>query len=303
MIIDSHAHYSHRLFDQTFRSLSYNNGDYSVEESNRENLISKLRDAGVAASIEPAIGIESNEKVNQLFNLYPDFVFPAFGCHPTRTFLAKWKDRKLIDMYATYASNECVAVGETGLDYHYDRKNQHRLCQKRWFRYQIRLAHKLKKPLILHIRDADDDAIKILKKYRGILNGGVVHCFCGNHEIAKAYVNLGFHIGIGGALLTDRNEKTLSEVIRQIPLERIVLETDAPYVLPDIDFLRIEKKKNRIRNTSFTIYSVLAKIAEIKELPVSTAEKTIFDNTVRLFSLRSVSWRFEKYCEDLGLQL
>ena len=286
MIIESHAHYSHYKFNQTFRCLSYEKGKFSIDESTREKILANLKDNGVKASVEPAIGIESNEKVNQLALLYPDFIFPAYGCHPTRTFLAKWKDRKIIDKYATCPSYKCVAIGETGLDYHYPRKEQHRACQKRWFRYQLKLAYKLKKPLILHIRKASDDALKILSKYQKLLIGGVVHCFSDNYEVAQSYINLGLYIGIGAALLSDESSEMLSDVVKHIPLEKIIVETDAPYVLPDIDILKSKKKKRNIRNTSTIIYSVIEQIAKIKGISVSQTEEIVYNNTVELFSLK-----------------
>lgn len=168
MIIDSHAHYSHYRFDQTIPCLFYKNENYYIESSNRMKLIADLKSNGIIASLEPAIGIESNKKIYQLALSYPDFVFTSYGCHPTRTWLAKWKDRKTILEYAVRDTDKCVAIGETGLDYHYERNNQHRLCQKRWFYYQIKLAHRLKKPLILHIRKASADALKILSGIESI---------------------------------------------------------------------------------------------------------------------------------------
>lgn len=301
MIIESHAHYSHYKFNQTFRYLSYKNGNFSLEEGNRYDLIENLKENGVVASVEPAIGIESNEKLHQLSNFYPDFIFPSYGCHPTRAYLAKWRDRKIIEGYALLSSGKCVAIGETGLDYHYERKNQHRLCQKRWFRYQIKLAYKLNKPLILHIRKASSDALKMLKKYRKYLTGGVVHCFCDDYKVAQAYIDLGLHIGIGGALLQNENSEMLSEVVRGIPLERIVVETDAPYVLPDIADLEMGKKKNRIRNTSMILSCIIERIAEIKGLSVPIIENTVLNNTIKLFSLRSASAFIDRYSEEVDM--
>lgn len=285
MIIESHAHYSHHKFDQTFRYLSYKNGNFYIEEGNRSDIIENLKKTGVAASVEPAIGIESNERVYQISGLYPDFIFPAYGCHPTRVHLAKWKDRKIIETYSLLSSDKCVAIGETGLDYHFERKDQHRFRQKRWFRYQIKLAFKLNKPLILHIRQASDDALKILRKYQKYLVGGVAHCFCDDITVARAYVELGLHVGIGAALLTDECGERLAEVIKYIPLDRVIVETDAPYVMPDIDLFTSNKQKYKVRNTSTTIFAVIERIAQIKNMSVSEVEEVLFDNAVRLLSI------------------
>lgn len=282
MIIESHAHYSHPKFDQSFRCLFYKDNVFSIEDSNREAIMDRLVKRGFSAFIEPAIGIDSNEKVYALSEKYKGLVFPAYGCHPTRTFKAKLKDRKVITYYA---SKGCVAIGETGLDYHYARKDQHRLRQKIWFRYQIKLAYKLNKPLILHIRSASDDALKILRKNRKYIVGGVAHCFCDDYTVAQAYTELGLYIGIGGALLTEDCKDRLTEVIKRIPLEFIVAETDAPYLNPDIDLFGSKKQKNKVRNTSETIIAVIERIAQIKNMSVSEVEKVLFDNTVRLFHL------------------
>ena len=292
MIIESHAHYSHHKFDQTFRYLSYKNGHFSVEEGNKWDLIENFKERGIAASVEPAIGIESNEKIHQLSEIYPNFIFPAYGCHPTRVYSAKWKDRMIIEGYALLSSDKCVAIGETGLDYHYERRDQHRLCQKRWFRYQIKLAYKLNKPLILHIRQASDDALKILRKHQKYLIGGVAHCFCDDITVARAYVDLGLHVGIGAALLTDECGERLTEVIKSIPLDKVVVETDAPYVMPDIDIFSSNKQKYKVRNTSTTIFAVIKRIAEIKKMNVAEVEEVLFDNAVRLFSLQK-EWLFK----------
>lgn len=286
MIIESHAHYSHHKFDQTFRFLSYKNGQFSIEEGNKWDLIEGFKEKGVAASIEPAIGIESNDKIHHLSSIYPNYIFPAYGCHPTRTHLAKWKDRKIIECYARLSSDKCVAIGETGLDYHYNRKDQHRLCQKRWFNYQIMLAYKLNKPLILHIRQASVDALKILRKHQKYLIGGVAHCFCEDVTVARAYIDLGLHVGIGAALLTDECGERLTEVIKNIPLDAVIVETDAPFVVPDTDLFASKKQKYKVRNTSTTIFAVIEKIAQIKNMSVSEVEEVLFDNAVRLFSLQ-----------------
>lgn len=286
MIIDSHAHYSHNRFDQTFRCLVNRNGVFSIEEATREAVLDNLKDSGFAASVEPAIGIDSNKKVFDLAKRYKGFILPAYGCHPTRTCLMKFKDRRII---SEYASTGCVAIGETGLDYHHARRDQHRMIQKRWFRYQIRLAYVLGKPLILHIRSAAKDALTILRKKRKYLIGGVAHCFCDDLTIAQAYIELGLHIGIGAALLTDECGDRLTEVIENIPLDRIVVETDAPFMMPDLDIYPSKKQKYKIRNTSTTINAVIERIAQIKKLSTAEVERSVYDNTVKLFRLEGQS--------------
>lgn len=160
------------------------------------------------------------------------------------------------------------------------------MCQKRWFNYQIMLAYKLNKPLILHIRQASVDALKILRKHQKYLIGGVAHCFCEDVTVARAYIDLGLHVGIGAALLTDECGERLTEVIKNIPLDAVIVETDAPFVVPDTDLFASKKQKYKVRNTSTTIFAVIEKIAQIKNMSVSEVEEVLFDNAVRLFSLQ-----------------
>ena len=185
-------------------------------------------------------------------------------------------------------SRGCVAVGETGLDYYHTKKFTQKLRQKLWFRRQIKLAYRLNKPLILHIRDACEDGLKILYKNKEYIRGGVVHCFNYDVRAAKEFIRLGLYLGIGGELLREESRERLTEVVQKIPIEYLVAETDAPYVLPDLDIYGSDKKRKNARNTTTTIFAVIEKIAEIKKMSVSDAEKALYNNTVRLFSLESL---------------
>ena len=157
--------------------------------------------------------------------------------------------------------------------------------------YQIKLAHKRNLPLILHIRSADDEALKILKKYRKKLHGGVAHCFSGNSATAQAYIELGFALGIGGMLLTagERGE-TLRKTVREVPLSSLLVETDAPYVLPDIGPLICSRsQRKKLLNSSLILPEVVREIARIKELSADATEQVIYQNTVRVFGLTTQS--------------
>lgn len=124
-------------------------------------------------------------------------------------------------------------MGEIGLDYHYKREEQHRLKQHLWFLYQLDLAWKLKKPVILHVRDAHADALRILRLHPARKLSGVIHCFYGSREIAEQYLKLGYHIGIGGSILQlEEWAKDLWEAVLHVPLDRILIETDAPFIVP-----------------------------------------------------------------------
>ena len=282
-MFDSHAHYSHFKFEQSFRFLSYTGGAYHIVEGDRNEIFDEMKSSGIEGFIEPAIGIDSNYKILDLYRDNKGFMYPAVGVHPTRTFLAEWKRRGELDTLA--CEEGVVAIGETGLDYHYPRLQQHRRCQKRWFRYQIDLAFRNGLPLTLHIRKAYPAAVKILNKNRNKIVGGVVHCFCGTPKEAEQYLNLGLYFGIGGALLhNDDNSRGLKEAVKTIPLERILLETDSPYVLPDTSDDGV-KTSRKTRNTSTVILAVAEEIAKIKGIDVSAVLEETDKNTKEVFGI------------------
>lgn len=155
-----------------------------------------------------------------------------------------------------------------------------------WFIYQLNLAWKLKLPVILHIRDAHEDALRILKWHPARKLGGVIHCFYGSKEIAEQYLKLGYHIGIGGSVLQlEERAKDLWEAIPHIPLDRILMETDAPFILPYCKDVVQPKLLRRARNTSLILPAVIKKIAELKGIPTDEVEKATTDNVIRLFKL------------------
>lgn len=285
MIIDSHAHYTRAKFDNGFRYLAYEAGEHAVKEGNRKDILAELTESGVNALIEPGVELESNEKLLDFCREHKCF-YPAVGVHPTRTCSLKRRDREKLIKYA--GDESIVAIGETGLDFHQERREQHRLRQLEWFLFQINIADSRNLPLILHIRKAHRAAITVLRLNKKKLHGGVAHCFCGTAKEARDFFDLGLHIGIGGALL-QKNENTaaLEEAVRTAPLERILVETDAPYVLPLFSDESLSKKSMRkIRNTSLILPEVIKRIAELKGLDVKTVEDVVYANTVKLFGLK-----------------
>lgn len=284
MMIDSHAHYNHNAFQNTFRYLTRNADGYAISEGNREQLLRELLNENIACSIEPGIHLQSCEGILRIAAEYPGRIFPAMGVHPTRSILEKWSDRKKLEQYAQTPG--VIAIGETGLDYHYKRKEQHRLKQHAWFLYQLNLAQKLRLPVILHIRDAHKDALRILKRHPARDLGGVVHCFYGNKALAQQYIDLGYHIGIGGSLLQQAERaKDLQEAVAHIPLGKIVIETDAPFILPYCKDALPSKQLRKTRNTSLILPAVIEKIAELKGISAQQVERATAQNAIRLFSL------------------
>ena len=284
MIIDSHAHYNNNAYKKPFRYLSYDKEGYALKEGNREQLFQELLEANIPYSIEPGVSLQSCEEVLQLCSEYPGRIFPAIGVHPTRSIFEKWSDRNKLVEYANTLG--VIAIGEIGLDYHYKREEQHRLIQHIWFLYQLKLAWKMKLPVILHIRDAHEDALRILRWHPARKLGGVIHCFYGSTEIAEQYLKLGYHIGIGGSLLqVEERAKDLWEAIPHIPLDKILLETDAPFILPYCKDVITPKLLRRARNTSLILPVVIKKIAELKGISADEVEQATIENTIRLFNL------------------
>ena len=296
-MIDTHIHLSHFTFEQTFPYLSLEKDGYSIQSGTREEIIGRFQEAGIRACIDPAIEISSNPRLLALSEQSPSFIFPAVGVHPTRTLRYKTTDprgkmmearlrfqqRRELEAFADHP--QVVAIGETGLDYHLPRRQQHRIRQYAWFIYQILLADRHKLPLVLHVRDAHKDAIRVLRLFRRRLHGGVVHCFCGTSEIAEQYFALRFCIGIGGALLQSERDGALREAVEKSPMDRILAETDAPYVLPDFDCGLARRQRRKIRNTSTILPKVIETIAQLKAADVKETEDAIFANTVRVFAL------------------
>ena len=292
MIIDSHAHYNNNAYKKPFRYLSYDKDGYVLMEGDWEQLFQELLEANIPYSIEPGVSLQSCEEVLQLCAEYPGRIFPAIGIHPTRSIYEKWSERHKLDAYANMPG--VIAIGEIGLDYHYKREEQHRLKQHIWFVYQLNLAWKIKLPVILHVRDAHEDALRILRWHPARKLGGVIHCFYGPKEIAEQYLKLGYHIGIGGSVLQlEERAKNLWEAIPQIPLDRIMVETDAPFVLPYCKDVIQPKLLRRARNTSLILPAVINKIAELKGISAEEVEQATTENTIRLFKLpvsKEVSW-------------
>ena len=284
MIIDSHAHYNNSAYKQQFRYLAYAEDGYHILEGELDQLFGQLLSSNVCCSVEPAVNLQSCQQVLQLCAQYPDRLFPAMGVHPTRSIFEKWSERKKLEQYVKMP--QVVAVGETGLDYHYARKDQHRLKQHIWFLYQLKLAKKLKKPVILHVRDAHAHALRILKMHPARKMGGVIHCFYGSWEIARQYLDLGYYVGIGGSILQpEERAKALWEAVAHIPLDRILVETDAPFILPYCKDVIRPKLLRRTRNTSLILPAVIEKIAQLKKISAAQVERTTAENTIRLFRL------------------
>ena len=210
--------------------------DEDAYAEDREEMIARQRESGVTAMIVPGVNAASIEGIFDVCHRHPGYCFPALGFHP-QDITRDWKDSWTIIERAIRAhEDEIVAIGEIGLDYHYE--PTYKAEQHEAFRVQLDLAQELDLPVMIHSRDATEDTLRILKEAQiqnskfKIQNSlrGVVHCFNGSKETAKQILDMGFYVGIGG-VLTFKNCK-LFETLEVVPLERVLLETDGPYLAP-----------------------------------------------------------------------
>ncbi len=285
MIIDSHTHYSHPMYTGEFPYVDDRDGQIALARGDREEMLDMLSRRGISLCIEPSIGLEGIEAQLALAAHHPGFRI-ALGVHPKRCGHLSADDRAILRAYVL-AHPETVAIGETGLDYHLPTEQLDKPCQQMWFSYQIDLAHERELPLILHVRMADGDALEILRKRRDRLHGGVAHCFGGDYRTAMEYIDLGFALGIGGRILHDDEiGRTLRDTVRNVPLTTLLAETDAPFILPELDGVSASgNQKKKARNTSLILPTVIGEIARVRGEPYETVEQAIYENTVRVFRL------------------
>lgn len=205
MFIDTHCHIFSEYYDDI------------------DKVISECRDNNIDKIIVNGSNIKSNIEVMELANKY-DIVYAAIGFHPTE--LDDFKEEYFCFLEENINNSKVVAIGEIGLDYHYDNTDKEK--QIMVFRRQLDIANKYNKPIIVHSRDSIQDTYNILKQYK--LKGSI-HCFSGSVEMAREFIKLGYKLGIGG-IITYKNAKTIKEVVRDIDLSYILLETDSPYLTP-----------------------------------------------------------------------
>lgn len=248
--IDSHAHYDDEQFD----------GD-------RDELLNSLHENGVRNIVNIGCSLERSQFSVDLAEKYP-FVYAAVGIHPEDA--PDTPDGYLSKIEFWAANPKVAAIGEIGLDYHYEGFD--RELQMRFFEEQLDLAEKAGLPVVIHSRDATEDTMDILRR-RGKVKG-VMHCFSGSAETAKQVLELGMNISFTG-VLTFKNARKAVEAVKVIPLDRLMLETDCPYMAP-------EPYRGK-RCDSSMITQVINKIAEIKEVSPETVAETTMANTLRLF--------------------
>lgn len=233
MIFDTHAHYDDEAFQE-----------------DRDELLNSLSTHGIEAVVNVGASIQTTKNTLELMKKYP-FVYGAVGVHPSET--EELNDNLMDWLKHVSGEKKVVAIGEIGLDYYWKEPDPE--IQKHWFVRQLQLAREVKLPVIIHSRDAAQDTLDIMKAEKAGEIGGVIHCFSYGIEMAREYLNMGFYLGIGG-VVTFNNGRKLKEVVDYMPLDRIVLETDCPYLSP---------VPNRgKRNSSLNLLYVAEAISQIK---------------------------------------
>ncbi|MBE7011813.1 MAG: TatD family deoxyribonuclease [Ruminococcaceae bacterium] len=252
MLYDSHAHYDDSRFD-----------------ADRDEMIMKAHREGVAFINNIASSIESSKKSIALAEKF-DFVYATVGVHPSDVMGMTDNDIEILRDLAKH--KKVVAIGEIGLDYHYDDTSEEE--QRMWFPPQLELSRELSLPVVIHDRESRGDCIRILKEHN--IENGVVHCFSGSAETAKEILKMGLHISFTG-VLTFKNARKAIEALKVIPMDRLMIETDCPYMSP-------EPYRGK-RNYSGYVIKVAEKIAEIKGLSVEEVAMQTTKTAKKFFNI------------------
>lgn len=252
MFFDTHAHYDDDQFD-----------------ADREELLASMPSRGITMIVNPGCDLESSRKAVALADRFPH-IYAAVGFHPHE---AKSMDDDALNEIEKLAANDrVVAIGEIGLDYHYDfsPRDEQRIC----FRRQMQLAEKLNMPVIIHEREACADCLEILRDFRHVR--GVFHCYSGSWETAKEILSWGWNISFTGAV-TFKNARRAIEVVENMPLDRLMIETDSPYLAP----VPMRGKRNDSSNLTY----IAGKIAEIRGMKPEEIAALTMENGKKFFGI------------------
>ncbi|MCD7955406.1 MAG: TatD family hydrolase [Lachnospiraceae bacterium] len=254
MIFDTHAHYDDEAFDD-----------------DREELLSQMAAAGVGAIVNMGASLEGVEASQRLAARYP-FIYAAVGVHPDE--VGSLDEEKLHGFYELCRNRKTVAIGEIGLDYYWDRESHE--IQKQWFRRQLQMAKDVGLPVNIHSRDAAQDTFDVMKEEHAGTTGGIIHCFSASAQMAREYVKLGYYIGVGG-VVTFKNARVMKEVVAEVPVDHIVIETDCPYLAP--------APHRGKRNSSLYLPLVIEAIAGIKGMTTQEVEESTWENARRVYRI------------------
>lgn len=256
---DSHSHYNDEKFDL-----------------DREEIIIKTRDEGVSKFVCAGYDVSSSKFSFKLASSYP-FIYSICGISPNDVPKSKEEIESLVNEIESIIKNDTskrvVAVGEIGLDYYWNKDNKE--IQKIVFKKQIELANKYSMPIVIHTREAVQDTIQILKE-NNVIKKGIFHCCPLNRELVKEALKLDFYISFAGPI-TFKNSKNAEEIVNMVPLNRMLIETDSPYLAPE--------PKRGTRNNSLNVKLVAQKIAEFKQIELEQVAKATYENAMRIFEI------------------
>ncbi|MBQ3030318.1 MAG: TatD family hydrolase [Agathobacter sp.] len=255
MIFETHAHYDDDRFNE-----------------DRDELLKRLPEEGVGVVINSGASVESTRDTIRLAKEYPH-VYAAVGVHPSE--IEELDEDFFAWMKEQADWEKTVAIGEIGLDYYWDKEPEVQERQRYWFGRQIEMAKETNLPIIVHSRDAAADTMQVMKEHHAEEIAGVIHCYSYSKEMALEFIKMGYYIGVGG-VVTFKNAKKLKETVEAIPLEKILLETDCPYMAP-------EPYRGK-RNSSLYLPYVIEEIARIKDISKEEVERVTEENARKLFS-------------------
>lgn len=253
-IFDTHAHYDDDAFDE-----------------DREELLKRLPTEGIERVVNVGASLAGCENTVKLAEKY-DYIFAAVGVHPCDT--NELNEENFERLKKLCMHSKCVAVGEIGLDYYWD--DVEHSWQQEWFERQLQLAKELKKPVVIHSREAAKDTLDLCVANNAKDIGGVIHCYSYSKEMAKEYLDMGFYFGIGG-VLTFKNARKLVETVEYLPMDRMVLETDSPYLAP-VPF-------RAKRNSSLHLPYVVEAMANIKGISKEEVCEKTWENACKLYRM------------------
>ena len=251
---DSHAHYNDEKF-----------------EEDREELIKKIYDENVTEIINAGYSLESSKEAIEIANKY-DFMNAIVGISPND--IDNFKESDLDEIESLARNKKVVAIGEIGLDYYWNKENKD--LQKQIFISQIKIANKLNLPIVIHTREAIFDTLEILKNNKCNKNG-VFHCCPLNVDLVREGLKLGFYISFAGPI-TFKNSKNADEIIKMVPLDKILIETDCPYLSPE----PLRGKRNDSRNVKY----MAQKIADVKGISLEDIAEVTYNNAKKIFEIR-----------------
>lgn len=253
MYFETHAHYDDKKFDE-----------------DRNEILNSLKENNIKYVVNVGADMKSSYDSIKLSQEY-DFIYASVGVHPHEARNMKEEDYKILEQWLQY--DKVVALGEIGLDYYYDFSP--REVQREVFKKQLKICENITKPVIIHSRDANQEVFDIIKESK--VRKGVIHAFSGSLEMALEYIKLGFFIGVGG-VLTFKNANKLVNVVENIPLEHILIETDSPYLSP----VPVRGTRNNSQNLKY----IVEKISEIKHIERENVEKITLETAKMFFCIK-----------------